>query len=466
MGILEAVAKPRSCYLESQIEFCTNTSPLHQYRMSSSASTSNGLAETITRTSSQSSLSEPTAPPERTPDVPIIQEDRDLCVAAGWNTYLDWDLPDLSYQEVDSAEAPAADLIWYAGGTANMNNARPSPDSWLSMEDVSGDRPYSTEPASNSGFQGLQSLYSNEARGPIVERDPAHIRPQLSGSSHTSYDADSFTGESQLTDRAEGVNAWSPDASPVERAVNDEPLSWASPKTNLMANVEELEPAQNILIPEDHGLDSSTKAKINKKRKIAHSVIEKNYRSRINTGLAELRHCVPSMLKGDFPLNLDEMDGIEAAEEAPQSHSSGKVGILSDAVHYVKTLELQNKSLCGKLDVLQRRHDLLQKIALSKMGDNTPPTETAVQDLDSEEHQPTPEAFSDLKTRKRRKKPPPGRARSDRSADLAVRDSTGLQRDFPGNAKTMPNMSSIRTRYGGVMNLAMVPMQLSLCLKA
>ena len=431
-----------------------------------SASTSNGLADTTTTPSSPSSPSDATAPLERIPDIPIIQEDRDHCVAAGLNTYLDWDLPDLSYQEVNSAEASAADLIWYADATANVDNMKPSTDSWFSTVDVSGDRPYSAELASNSDFHGLQSLYSNQARGPILERNPAHIRPKLSERSHTLHDADSFTGEGQLTDQAERVNPWSSEASPIERAVNDDPLSWASPKTKLTANVEEIEAAQNFLTLEDHKLDSSTKSKHNKKQKTAHSVIEKNYRSRINIGLAELRHCVPSMLKGDCPLNLDEVDSIQVAEEGPQSHSSGKVGIILDAVHYVKTLELQNQSLCGKLDVLQRRHDLLQKIALSKMGSNTPPTETAVENLDSEEYQPTPEVFSNLKTRKRRKKSPPARARSDRSEDLAVRDSTKLQRDFPRNAKTVPDMSSVHTRYGGVLNLAMVPIQLSLCSQA
>jgi hypothetical protein len=251
-----------------------------------------------------------------------------------------------------------------------------------------------------------------------------------------------------MTDRAEGIIPWSPEISPNEHALGNEPFSWTSPEIKLPKIAEETD------LTEYREPDHFTKAEVNKKRKIAHSVIEKNYRSRINTGLAELRRCVPSMLKSDSSRDLHRMDGLQDAEVAMQGHSSGKVEILSDAVQHVKSLELQNKALCGKLDVLQRRHDLLQKIALSKTGLETTTTDAVIQELAPEKHQPLPEAFSDLKTRKRRRKSPPARARPDQNVGPAVLDSTEFQYSFPRSPKVITNLLSPRKRQGSVIKLA------------
>jgi Helix-loop-helix DNA-binding domain len=81
----------------------------------------------------------------------------------------------------------------------------------------------------------------------------------------------------------------------------------------------------------------------NKKRKIAHSLFEKNYRSRIKDGMAELRHCVPSIRKGNSSLESNTTETQVHADKAKQNHSFGKVATRSDAVQYMKSLELRTK---------------------------------------------------------------------------------------------------------------------------
>lgn len=114
---------------------------------------------------------------------------------------------------------------------------------------------------------------------------------------------------------------------------------------------------------EENARINTVKLDANKKRKIAHSVIEKNYHSRIVDGMAELRHCVPSTIRDRSPQD----DGQSAVEDAAPNHSSGKVAVLADAVQDVKAPSSQNEALHGQLKVMRRRNTALQHIALSKV---------------------------------------------------------------------------------------------------
>ena len=111
---------------------------------------------------------------------------------------------------------------------------------------------------------------------------------------------------------------------------------------------------------------SNAKLDASKKRKKAHSVIEKHYRSKIKDAMAELRHCVPSTARVRSSCDSKRPKSRQAAAKATSNHSSRKVATLSDAVEYVKALEILNEALNGRLDIMQRRNHILQKIALSK----------------------------------------------------------------------------------------------------
>jgi hypothetical protein len=134
---------------------------------------------------------------------------------------------------------------------------------------------------------------------------------------------------------------------------------------------EELDEAPTLGSEVESEQVSNAKLDASKKRKFAHSVIEKKYRSRIMDGMAELRHCVPSAARARSSFDSKRPKGQKVADDATSNHSSGKVATLSDAVQYVRALELQNETLHGQLDVIQRRNHTLQKIALSKHGNST-----------------------------------------------------------------------------------------------
>lgn len=139
--------------------------------------------------------------------------------------------------------------------------------------------------------------------------------------------------------------------------------SCAEPAIDL---TEELDEALTLGLETESKQADTTKLDTGKKRKTAHCVVEKNYRSRIMDGMDALRHCVPSAARARSSIKSKLSKGQQVADVTMLKNSSGKVAILSDAVQYVRALELQNEALMGQLDVLQRRNHTLQKIALSK----------------------------------------------------------------------------------------------------
>jgi len=101
---------------------------------------------------------------------------------------------------------------------------------------------------------------------------------------------------------------------------------------------------------------------------------------------------------------------------------SGKVATLSDAVQYVKSLELENEGLHGRLDVMQRRNNTLQKIALSRADTNAPATSINI------------EAHSDESNSRR-----------------AARGGTARQQKDEFRAKAVAHASSFNKRPGSVV---------------
>jgi Helix-loop-helix DNA-binding domain len=130
--------------------------------------------------------------------------------------------------------------------------------------------------------------------------------------------------------------------------------------------------------------------KISDKCRNAHSAVEKRYRTNLNSKIEQLQQCMPNTL-------LE----IKAEEESGQlnpGEGHGKKGgklqkslILSNAATYIRALQsnasqigAHNKLLEGQNELLQRRLDMLQRIALQKTGTASNPAcqiEGAVQAL-------------------------------------------------------------------------------------
>jgi hypothetical protein len=142
--------------------------------------------------------------------------------------------------------------------------------------------------------------------------------------------------------------------------------------------IEELEEPPTPSSAKEYEQISNVKVDANKRRKIAHSVVEKKYRFRIKEGMAELRQCVPSTLKHSSSADSGLVEGQPLTENLSQNSPSGKVAILSDAVHYMKALTHRNEALHAQLGVMQQRNNTLQKIALSKVDTNAPTTKAGI----------------------------------------------------------------------------------------
>ena len=291
----------------------------------------------------------------------------------GWNNYLDWDLPELMYQ-------PDA-LAWHPGDRLSFfgDFQGPMTDAANGMSDASYEQSSKTE------FDGLQPWYS---RGMQDSSSVVAVIPprQESSSECASYQSTLLDEESNLADQTYRSRTFSPSLSLSHQSssISDGVYSRRPSKLLAIDLTKELDELLSHSSEEEKERISTTKIDTSKKRKIAHSLIEKNYRSRIKDGMAELRYCVPVLAKGKSSVDSNRPGGQPAAEDAMPSHSSGKVATLSDAVQHVKALELQNQTLHGQLDVMQRRNNTLQKIVLSKADASTPAPSISVDEINAE----------------------------------------------------------------------------------
>lgn len=299
-------------------------------------------------------------------------QSQDASASTGWNEYLNWDYP---YQQ-DSTYASAPEVTWYPSDAATTDQLPLYDDACLSEVDGVNDRPGTNGGQSLSAdFNGLQPWYSTATQESLSANSAATTLPQLANSMYAPYGSTSALDESlshiydpqqRPSDLSRRLSAASDDMHPQKHS-----------DTQTIDHTDELAEIPSPSSEEENERICAAKVNANKKRKIAHSVIEKNYRTRINVGMAELRHCVPSTRKGRSSTDSDLTEGQRLTGYEPLNHSSGKVATISDAVQYVKTLELRNEALHGRLDVMQRRNVTLQKIALSKADTNTPASEAA-----------------------------------------------------------------------------------------
>lgn len=298
-------------------------------------------------------------------------------IDTGWNDHLDWDLPGLTYR---------ADLLacFPIEGAAALQPPFVD-DTQSATVDVSNSLPEaSNNTISKTNFCGLQDWYSTGTQGLASISSVVETRPRLSGSNYTSYESTLLSEDSRPAEQAHSSQPWSPKTSRQLSSLGGgafPPLLSHGPATNL---TRELEGLQSPSSGDENEERDTARVNANKKRKTAHSIIEKNYRYRIMEGMAELRHCVPLSAKDSFSVDSKPSESQQAPEDVTPSRSSGKVATLTDAVQYVKLLELRNKALHRQLDVMQRRNDTLQKIALSKVDTNMPVTHMYMDETDEE----------------------------------------------------------------------------------
>lgn len=393
--------------------------------MSFSSPSPEGASESLDEQSSQSSVFDETASLSTlTPQQLDYPE-----YAAAWNTYLDWDLPDLAYQDFSVAELPNGQPDWYAPGVANNGQMATQKSQWPTTTNVRTESNLSSM-RPGLGNASVQSSYSTTQPTPNTNfgrfTDPTSLGDDFFPEDFSSYsnDLDPFADMGAVETN---TRFW-PQTLHIDVQNPTETFTYEPPEVQPLSPISRKKAASvTKLVPCPPPVPVSS-TEINKKRKLAHSIIEKNYRSRISTGMAELRECVPI---------------APDTEDALLNQSSGKISVLTDAVHYVKSLELENRSLSDKMDNLQRRNELLQKIALSKIGPNTPASKEIVHALAQEDLQTSNKPFSDLKARKRIKKSP--------LASLDVNQAPQASH----NRRPTNRLEQRRKQYGSVTKLAM-----------
>lgn len=369
-------------------------------------------------------------------DLRDIVQVHDSSTNPGWSDYLDWDLPGLSYQPDALAWFPSDGTTttdqspFFTGASSQSNNA------------ANGVLESSYGPSRNTEFCGLQPWYSTAIRDVASVSPAATTRPQLSTSAPTSYDSPSLEDGSQKADQTYGGQPWSPKDNRRPSVRGDGMYPHRSSEPQAVDRTEQPEEAPSTSSGEENERINTAKSDANKKRKIAHSVIEKNYRSRIKDGMAELRHCVPSTVKGRA---ARDAGGHPGADDLTANHSSGKVAILSDAVQYVKALELRNEVLHGQLDVMQRRNNTLQKIALSKVDTNTM-AGGSVEEIDDDDGGGQKQGYESLEAATRSKKSPRSRIVRDWDSRMPVHSKDG------GRSKAVMHSPSLTKRHGSVTN--------------
>jgi hypothetical protein len=304
-----------------------------------------------------------------------------------WNESMDWNAPNLFYQTEFLADNTASDLPWHTIEAAITDLLGCGNGAWPSIIGPAADPPSSVfQQPTGIGFCGLQHWYSEGSQECSSEAPMATTRPQFSESSDCSFGTISTSKGSQTTDQICGVLLnWSETSRRPSSSIKIDELSLQK-----ISKDQEFDPTEDLqepLSPSSAGRSqkvSNADDDVKKRRKIAHSKIEKHYRSRIKDGMAELRHCVPLTAEGISSSASHRARKRPLLQSPTQNHSSGKVATLSDAVQYVKALTDQNEALQGKLDVLHRCNNTLQKIALSNAETKDPGTKSPVDDIDAE----------------------------------------------------------------------------------
>ena len=359
---------------------------------------------------------------------------------SSWDDYLEWSQPRLAYED---------SFAWYPSEGAVTDQSQFYNDTQCLIANSINDIPESrSDKTSKSNFCGLQPWYFKVMQDFSPISPPATILPQLVGGKAISYESSSLDEESQLADQRYENESCSPKTSRQLCSVSDD----GYPRTpSDGASIDLTEELDDHPSPSEDEKDRCKIARVNanKKRKIAHSVIEKKYRSRINDSMAELRHCIPSTAKGGASLDSKRSFSEQGPDDVIQNRSSGKVATLLDAVHYIQELELENEAFHGKIDVIQRQNKTLQKIALYKINTNALPIIMDDMDIDEECAEQDMEGGDNEQASNRRKNNPLDRVccNESKGSGVAQGGSESLQKDVV-RTKAVTHAPRLDKRYG------------------
>lgn len=103
--------------------------------------------------------------------------------------------------------------------------------------------------------------------------------------------------------------------------------------------------------PRERAQTKDKVSKPGKKSKVSHNMIEKKYRTNINSKILELRDAVPTLriATGKHDVRVADLEGLVPASKL------NKASVLTKATEYIKHLEQKNKSLSSQILLLQSR---------------------------------------------------------------------------------------------------------------
>lgn len=217
---------------------------------------------------------------------------------------------------------------------------------------VSNKHTQTSEPPSLDQSPASQSNTNDSASEASYNNMPPPVRLSVSSASY----ADLVTSNNS-TENTPNTSLLSPHTLP-------EGLSelGANYKSMFSSSFIKKEPSQDTL-NSDNVLSPKTKAntkekasakdkisKPGKKTKVSHNMIEKKYRTNINTKIFELRDAVPTLrvASGRNGMLLSELEGLAPASKL------NKASVLTKATEYIKHLEKKNDSMLNQIASLQQ----------------------------------------------------------------------------------------------------------------
>lgn len=169
----------------------------------------------------------------------------------------------------------------------------------------------------------------------------------------------SLTSYSDLIVSGAGTPGTNPSlAHPLPSNVKREPVDFGLYSTILDRASSEEAPSADVVSPKTR--PSATKvSKPTKKTKVSHNMIEKKYRTNINSKILELRDAVPTLriASGKADVTAADLEGLTPASKL------NKASVLTKATEYIRHLE-------RKIDVMQLQIQQFQTL-IHEAGDNT-----------------------------------------------------------------------------------------------
>lgn len=261
-------------------------------------------------------------------------------------------MPTAAYNGYNADQSGAFSGYYDFENTGNFLESLLGAVSSLLPSSLSGDEPYQQEnagypvPGSSGSEWELENMLNTESTGPVGN---SGITFDFSGAvdqNSNPYPAEPSQQEflqlsSMLVNsdsRASSLNGVTPVSQPLMSSAH------TLPDTNVAIKHEEDSPGPKIM------LKGSKIAKPLKKDKNSHNMIEKKYRTNINSKILMLRDAVPALriAAGSKDVSIADLEGLSPASKL------NKASVLTKATEYIKHLEQKNEMLKNQNIHLQR----------------------------------------------------------------------------------------------------------------